>query len=152
MCKILNSWILSVWVDDFWQIHMPQSGSVSCSVMSNTLQPHGLYPISLLCPWKNSPDKITGVSCHSFLQGIFLTQGLNPDFLHCRRILYHLSHQSRCKTFRSSLKVLSYLFAVNLLSHILPQTTISLWFWFAFWWWPMISAIYVSSLEKCLLA
>ena len=39
-----------------------------------------------LCPW-NSPGKNTGVGCHSLLQGIFLTQGLNPGFLHC-----HLSH------------------------------------------------------------
>ena len=27
------------------------------------------------------------------LQGIFLTQGSNPGLPHCRRILYHLSHQ-----------------------------------------------------------
>ena len=26
-------------------------------------------------------------------QGIFSTQGLNPRFLHCRRILYQLSHK-----------------------------------------------------------
>ena len=34
----------------------------------------------------------TGVGCHAFLQGIFLTQGSNPSFLyllHCRWILYH---------------------------------------------------------------
>ena len=30
---------------------------------------------------------------HSTLQGIFLTQGSNPGLLHCRRILYRLSHQ-----------------------------------------------------------
>ena len=30
---------------------------------------------------------------HSFLQGIFPIQGLNPGLLHCRQILYHLSHQ-----------------------------------------------------------
>ena len=29
----------------------------------------------------------------SLLQYIFPTQGLNPDLLHCRHILYHLSHQ-----------------------------------------------------------
>ena len=29
----------------------------------------------------------------SLLQGIFPTQGLNPGLLHCRRILYQLSHQ-----------------------------------------------------------
>ena len=28
-----------------------------------------------------------------FLQGIFLTQGSNPGLLHCRQILYFLSHQ-----------------------------------------------------------
>ena len=32
------------------------------------------------------------VGSHSLLQGIFLTQGLNPCLLHCRWILYHLSH------------------------------------------------------------
>ena len=31
----------------------------------------------------------TGVGCHSLLQGIFPTQGLNLGFLHCRQILYH---------------------------------------------------------------
>ena len=29
------------------------------------------------------------------LQGIFLTQGLNPGLPHCRQIPYHLSHQGR---------------------------------------------------------
>ena len=29
----------------------------------------------------------------SLLQGIFLTQGSNPDLPHCRQILYQLSHQ-----------------------------------------------------------
>ena len=44
-------------------------------------------PARLLCPC-NSPDKNTGVGSHSLLQGIFPTQGSNPDLLHCRRILY----------------------------------------------------------------
>ena len=35
----------------------------------------------------------TGVGCHALLQGIFPTQGSNPGLLHCRQILYHLSHQ-----------------------------------------------------------
>ena len=41
----------------------------------------------------DSPGKNPGVGCHALLQGIFLTQGSNPGVLHCRRILYHLSHQ-----------------------------------------------------------
>jgi len=39
------------------------------------------------------PGKNTGVGCHALLQGIFPTQGSNPDPLHGRWILYHLSHQ-----------------------------------------------------------
>ena len=39
------------------------------------------------------PGKNTGVGCHAILQGIFPTQGLEPGLLHCRRILYCLSHQ-----------------------------------------------------------
>ena len=38
-------------------------------------------------------SKNTGVSSLSLLQEIFLTQGLNLGLLHCRQILYHLSHQ-----------------------------------------------------------
>ena len=34
-------------------------------------------PIRLLCP-QNSPGKYTGVVCHFLLQGIFMTQGIEP--------------------------------------------------------------------------
>ena len=44
------------------------------------------------CPW-DSPGMNTGVGCHALLQGIFLTLESNPGLLHCRQILYHLSHQ-----------------------------------------------------------
>ena len=67
--------------------------SVSHSVMSNSFPPHGLY----------SPP---GSSIHRILQarilkwvtmpsseGVFPTQGWNPGLLHCRQILYCLSHQ-----------------------------------------------------------
>ena len=40
----------------------------------------------------DSPGKNTGVGCHALLQGIFPNQGSNPKILHCRWILYHLSH------------------------------------------------------------
>ena len=43
---------------------------------------HGILQASIL-EWVAVP----------FLQGIFLTQGSNLGFLHCRQILYHLSHQ-----------------------------------------------------------
>ena len=41
---------------------------------------------------RNSPGKNIEMGCHALLQGIFLTQGLNPCllyFLHFRWILYH---------------------------------------------------------------
>ena len=41
----------------------------------------------------DSPGKNAGVGCHAPLQGVFPTQGSNPDLLHCRWILYHLSYQ-----------------------------------------------------------
>ena len=45
------------------------------------LQPHGLQPVRLLCPW-DSLGKNTGVGCHFLLQGIFLTQEWNLHLLH----------------------------------------------------------------------
>ena len=59
-----------------------------------TLQPYGLQPTRLLYP-QDSPGKNTEVSCHALLQGVFLTQGSNLCLLcllHCRQILYPLSH------------------------------------------------------------
>ena len=43
-------------------------------------------------PW-NSPGQNTGVGSLSHLQGIFPTQRLNLGLLHCRQILYQLSHK-----------------------------------------------------------
>ena len=59
-----------------------QSESESCSVVSNSLKPPGLYS-----PW-NSPSHNTGMGSCSLLQGTFPTQGSNPGLPHCRRILY----------------------------------------------------------------
>ena len=59
-------------------------GSCACvlsrSVTCNSLWPCGPYPARLLCPW-DSPGKSTGVDYFALLQGIFLTQGLNPHLL-----------------------------------------------------------------------
>ena len=54
-------------------------------------RPHGLSSSELLCP-KDSPGKNAGVGCHAILKWIFLTQGSNMRLLHCRQILYTLSH------------------------------------------------------------
>ena len=43
-------------------------------------------------PW-NSPGQNTAVGSLSLFQGIFPAQRSNPGLLHCRRILYQLSHR-----------------------------------------------------------
>ena len=108
--------------------------SESCSVIADSLWPHGLYspwnppgqntgvgslsllqkvkwsevniaqscptlwdPHALYSPW-NSPGWNTGVGSLFLLQGIFPSQGSNPGLLHCRQMLYHLSHKGRWYT------------------------------------------------------
>ena len=61
--------------------------SESCSIVSDSLQPQGLYNL-----W-NSLGQNTGVGSLSLLHGIFPTQGLNPGLPQCRWILYQLSHK-----------------------------------------------------------
>ena len=62
-------------------------GSESRSVVSNSLQLHGLQS-----PW-NSPGKNIGVGSWSLLQEVFPMQGSNPGLMHCRWICYQLSHE-----------------------------------------------------------
>ena len=62
---------------------------LSCSIVSDSLRPQGLYvacqaPLSMEFSSKN-----TGVGNHFLLQGIFLTWGTNLGLLHCNQILYH---------------------------------------------------------------
>ena len=108
-------------------INKSVSKNESCSVMSDSLRPYGLYSpwdspgkntgmdrLSLLQGDLPNPGieprsptlqvdslpaesqgkpKNTGVGSLSLLQGIFPTQELNWSLLHCRWILYQLSHQ-----------------------------------------------------------
>ena len=80
-----------------------KSESERCSVMSNSLPPHGPYS-----PW-SSLGQNTGVGSLSFLQRIFPTQGLNPGLPHCRRILYQLSHKGSPRI----LEWVAYLFSIG---------------------------------------
>ena len=50
--------------------------TVSCSVMLDSLQPHGLWTARLLCPW-GFPGKNTRVGCHSLLWDL-LEPGIKP--------------------------------------------------------------------------
>ena len=58
------------------------------SYQTDSLQPRGLQPTRLLY-LSNFPGRNIGVSFHFLLQGIFLTQRSNPQFLHQQAILYH---------------------------------------------------------------
>ena len=110
---------------------------LSCSVLSDSLQPHGLQSTRLLCPWGFSSQQYwsglpcpppgdlpnpgikprsralqayslpseppgkpmnTGVGRLFLLQGIFLIQESIWGLLHCRQILYCLSHQGSPRT------------------------------------------------------
>ena len=64
-------------------------GVLSHSVISDSLQPNGLYLSRVLCPWY-FPGKNTGVGCHFLLLGIFLMQEWT-----CvgRQVLYHCATQ-----------------------------------------------------------
>ena len=73
-------------------MHESEKWKWSRSVLSDSSRPHELQPTRLLCPW-DFLGKSTGVGCHFILQGIFLTRGSNLGLLHCRQILYHLSHK-----------------------------------------------------------
>ena len=61
------------------------------------------------CSVWNSPGKNTGVCSYSLIQGIFPTQRSNPDLLHCRQILYHLSHQGSPIAFHCNIMQLAWL-------------------------------------------
>ena len=82
LTSMVNAQNFLEWCDECAEESESESRSVC-----DSLWPHGLYS-----PW-NSPGQNTGVGSLSLLQGIFPTQGSNPDLPHCRRILYQLSHK-----------------------------------------------------------
>ena len=85
--------------------------SESRSVLSNSLRPLGLYS-----PW-NSPGQNTRLGSLSLLQEIFPTQGLNPGLLHCRWILYQLSHKGSPRILKcGSLSLLQQIFSHQVLN------------------------------------
>ena len=95
--------------------------SESCSVASDSLQPHGLYN-----PW-NSPGQNTGVGILSFLQGMFPTQGSNPGLPHCIWILYQLSHKGSPwnhvnLVFLETVNILKMMLSLSFFSYVSPDT------------------------------
>ena len=104
---------LAKWISCEW--------SESCSVMSDSWWPHGLYS-----PW-DSPGQNTEVGSLSLLQGIFPAQGSNQGLLHRRRILHQLSYQGiscMCTLFFNKLLSCVQLFAAPWsVAHQAPPST-----------------------------
>ena len=63
-------------------------------------------------------------SIHSLLQRIFPIQGLNPGFLHCKLILYCLSHQSNTKVKVTVLVIQSCPTSCNPMDYSLPGSSV----------------------------
>ena len=86
---IQDRWVMVESSDKMWSLEKGMANHFSILALRTPWRvwPHGLYN-----PW-NSPDQNIGVDRLSLLQGIFLTQELNPGLPHCRQILYQLSHK-----------------------------------------------------------
>ena len=65
---ILDVPVPEQWENWFLLLKPPVCVCWVTSVVSESLQPHGLQLARLLCQW-NAPDKDTRVCCHAFLQG-----------------------------------------------------------------------------------
>ena len=69
-------------------LSFPSGAGLSCSIMSDSLRPPGLYPARPLCPW--------GFSRQEHWHGLPCPPPAdlpNPGLPHCGPILYHLSHR-----------------------------------------------------------
>ena len=99
-----SCWVMSdsLWphgLDSPWNSPGQNTGVGSLSILQGDLPNPGIEPGSPTLQVDSLPaepqgkPKNTGVGSLSLLQGIFPTQELNWSLLHCRWILYQLSHQ-----------------------------------------------------------
>ena len=78
---------------NIWQFMVLILLKLLCCVQ--LLVTHGLT-VALQAPLSMEFSKQEhGMACHSLLEGIFPTQGLNLDLLHCRQVIYHMKHHGR---------------------------------------------------------
>ena len=80
------------------RIHVQTFISVSRSVLSNSLPPHGLQPTSFLHP-RNSPGKDIGMGCHFLLQGNLPNLGIEPRSSTLQTGSLPPEHQGSTQTF-----------------------------------------------------
>ena len=74
-----------------FHFHESEKWKWSCSVVSDSLQPHGLQLTRLLCPW-DFPGKSTGVGHHCLL----------PSNLDWRSISHMITYMFQCYSLKSS--------------------------------------------------
>ena len=73
---------------------LPRSSEgVSCLVVSNSCNPKDSGPPCSSVHGILQANTVVG--CHFLPQGIFPAQGSNSGLLHCRQILYQLSHKGK---------------------------------------------------------
>ena len=98
----------SEWKNEVTQLWPTLCDPMDCSPPGSSI--HGIFQAS--------------VDCHFLLQGIFLTQGLNPGLPHCRKMLYYLSHQSgfifASFPFYASINLLTISFSLHFCGTTLP--------------------------------
>ena len=105
--QVLVLYLFYLWACSVTELCLTLCDPTDCSLPGSSV--HGIFS-----------GKNTGVGCHFLLQGIFLTQGLNPCLLcllNCRQILSLLNHHGST---HSSLLPCSYLliFFLNFCWHI----------------------------------
>ena len=84
---------LSIWIlARYYELKTPRLDTVATYLLSANGKWRYAECSTCFSVHGTFPGKNTGMSRHS-LRKIFPTQGSNPGLLHCRRILYHLSHQ-----------------------------------------------------------
>ena len=87
-CAVVHG-VAKSWTQQSDWTELSEWMSESRSVVSDSLQPHGLYRIL----YNSGLGQNTGVGSLSLLQGIIPTQGSILGLLHCRWMLYQLNHK-----------------------------------------------------------
>ena len=73
-CRILHKYVLFFFILVWCWCSDAQSCQTLCNPMDCSPPGSSVH--------RDSPSKSTGMACHALLQGIFPTQGLNPNLLH----------------------------------------------------------------------
>ena len=106
LARVFSSITIQVWIlrhSDFFMVQLSHPYTTTGKTIAYTYSFHFFLRCSVcptLCDHTKSQSytvhgiqgQNTGVGNLSLLQGIFPTQGLNPGLLHCKQILYQLSH------------------------------------------------------------